>query len=343
MLRRLLSSFVVTAVVAVNLVATSPAAMANGPICGGGCPPGDGADAGAGGGTIHVTVWGSGVRAGGTTFEVAPSSSWVQPVCWYSFLLSGADYYDFWASGRAHQLIGLLPPEDHFEPFPGYEDHQDDPDGGWWSPRCSSAAWEGDISGFFEYTTEFFENNSSVYVPVGDVPPAVDVPPQLLAQVAFDAMELPSGDLDWNPRGGASGATVVEVPTWVWVQDSATQVSVTASVSSGTWARVDAGVDRVEVSAPGARPVTCGTVGVAWSADASASDACSLTFFRSSANQPVKAGQSVPTSTLTVTEVWTASWVSSLDSTPTALPDQEQTTTAEVPVAEIQTVVTSNG
>lgn len=64
--------------------------------------------------------------------------------------------------------------------------------------------------------------------------------------------------------------------------------------------------------------------------------------FRSSANQPVKAGYSVPTATLTATASWTASWVSSLDATSTPLPTQTVTSNAEIPVAEIQALVTTS-
>jgi hypothetical protein len=48
----------------------------------------------------------------------------------------------------------------------------------------------------------------------------------------------------------------------------------------------------------------------------------------------------VPTATLTASAQWTASWISSLNATPTALPTQAITTTAEIPVAEIQSLVT---
>ena len=118
-----------------------------------------------------------------------------------------------------------------------------------------------------------------------------------------------------------------------------TQVSVTAQVGTGTWARVDARLEGLELSAPGADPASCADTGVPWTADATGTS-CSIVFFRSSANQPVKAGQVWPTATMTATAQWSASWVSSLDPNPTALPTQEIATTAEVPVAEIQALVT---
>jgi hypothetical protein len=176
--------------------------------------------------------------------------------------------------------------------------------------------------------------------PADPVPASTeDVDPRVLAQVAYEFTDLPTGTVGWNPTMGGVGATIVNLDTWVWVAGAPTTVSVTASIPSGTWARVDAVLDRVELSAPGADPATCGEPGIAWTAGAT-STPCSIVFTHSSANQPVKAGQSLPTSTLTVTAVWTASWVSSANPTPTVLPTQEITTTAEIPVAEIQTLVT---
>ena len=138
----------------------------------------------------------------------------------------------------------------------------------------------------------------------------------------------------WGGRRllGGVGATVVNLDTWVWVAGAPTVASVTASIPSGVWARVDAVLDRVELSAPGADPVTCDDPGVVWSEGVDETS-CSIWFTHSSANQPVKDGFTVPTLTLTVTGVWTASWVSSEDLVPTVLPSQEITVTAEVPVA----------
>ena len=95
----------------------------------------------------------------------------------------------------------------------------------------------------------------------------------------------------------------------------------------------------LEIAAPGADGSTRPDTGTPWTAGAS-STTCKLTFYRSSANQPVKSGQSLPTATLTATATWTASWVSTVDPNPTTLPVQTLATSAEVPVAEIQSIVT---
>lgn len=67
---------------------------------------------------------------------------------------------------------------------------------------------------------------------------------------------------------------------------------------------------------------------------------CSVVFHRSSANQDVEPGQEHRTATMEMTTVWSASWTSWLDATPVGLGQQSTTVSAQVPVAEIQTIVT---
>ncbi|GGC03054.1 hypothetical protein GCM10010972_15090 [Cellulomonas carbonis] len=338
---------------AVVVAVGSPAAASTSPPGGcqdRGCPsepsPGDGGGAGAssGGGSITVQVSGTAVRGGGEQVEVPASSVRAHPVCWYGFVATGAEYASWWDEGRFDELMRRLPEEDHFEPYPGYGEHRDDTEGGWWSPRCSSAHWpDGDWDGFFDYTNRYFDTHTAVYVVPGEVPPGADVPPEVLAEIAYEQMELPVGRLAWNPMRAGDGATVVGVDTWVWVEDALESVSVTASVSTGTWARVDASLAGLSVHAPGSDGAQCVGAGVAWSEGADPAGACRVWFDRSSANQPVKAGLSVPTATMTAEARWTASWVSSLDPTPRELTGQSVEASAEVPVAEIQSLVTASG
>ncbi|QWC18038.1 hypothetical protein KKR89_16445 [Cellulomonas dongxiuzhuiae] len=93
------------------------------------------------------------------------------------------------------------------------------------------------------------------------------------------------------------------------------------------------------LDAPGAQDAACLTTGTPYTPGMTESD-CRIGFTRSSANEPVKSGQTLPTSTLTATAVWEAEWTSSVDPTPRELEVQDVTTTAEVPVGEIQSAVT---
>ncbi len=258
-------------------------------------------------------------------------------MCWYGRDKSGKDYYDYWGPEGAARSSGTLDAYAYQDLlYRGYdsEQYRADTTGRWYGPECRSDA-PADVVAAFRAA------HPPVYWWPADPVPAEHegVDPRQLAQVAYEFTDLPTGTVSWSPKLGAVGATVVNTDTWVWVGGAPSSVSVTASIP-GMWARVDAVLDHVEVSAPGADPVTCAEPGVAW-AEGAASTPCSIRFTHSSAGQPVKDGLSVPTSTLTMTAVWTASWVSSANSVPTALPAQEITVTAEVPVAEVQTIVTS--
>lgn len=320
---------------AVLVGGSATASAADGP-CGTSCG-GPTTGGSAGGGSITVTVRGSGVMPGGGSVPIDTSTIAVHPLCWYESFATGKEYAEWIDSGMAHQLEHNLGGE-AYEEIPGWEEHKDDDEGHWYGGICSSAYWEDEnLDGFFDASEAWFADHPVVWVDAGDAPPDPLVTPEMLAEVAFDAMDLPTGDIRWNPTRAGDDATFVGLDTWVWLEGAPESVDVTASVYGGAlWARVDASLAHLDVSAPGASSTRCADGGTPWSAGASST--CSITFERSSANQRVKPGHTVPTSTMTASAVWTAAWVSSLDANPTALPEQTVTTTAEVPVAEIQAV-----
>ncbi|GEL98884.1 hypothetical protein [Cellulomonas terrae] len=338
MLRRL--ALAVVAATALSLVAVAPA-MADDPPGFEGNVPGLPSPStpevtpGAGAGSVQVTVSQTGTTAGGTTFSPPTTVRTVAPICWYSRGQTGYDYYEYWKPGGPARNAGTL---DAYAAqgllHPNYEAYATDTTGYWYEPRCQ---YDAPTETYLAYRG----THPPVFVPAGEPAPAQDatVDPEVLAQIASESMDLPEGTIRWNPSLVGSGATVVNTDTWVWVEGAATSVSVTASIPSGLSATVNAVLSGMELSAPGSDGTTCADTGTPWTAGAT-STSCALTFYRSTANQPVKAGQSLPTATLTATATWTASWVSSVDPNPTALPAQTLATTAEVPVAEIQSIVT---
>lgn len=287
-------------------------------------------------GSVAVTVTQSGTTAGGGSFSRGAVVRSVPPVCWYGRGMSGYAYYEYWKLGGPARESKTL---DDFAAqgllHQGWESHATDSTGFWYEPSCRFDAPAGTL-------TDYLASHPAVFVPAGEPAPPQDaeVDPEVLAQIAAESMDLPQGTIRWNPSLTGSGATIVNAPTWVWVEGAATTVSVTASIPSGTWARVDAALSGLEVRAPGSDGASCPDTGTPWGAGTAST--CTLTFFRSTANQPVKGGQSLPTATLTAEARWTASWVSSVNpGTATALPAQTIATSAEVPVAEVQSVVTS--
>ena len=297
----------------------------------GGDPPAA-VDAENEGGSVTVRVEVAGSTVEGQTFATT-SVRKVAPRCWYGRGSSGYDYYEYWKVGGVAREADTL--DDYaYQGLlnPNFEAYATETEGAWYEPACR---YDVPLDELLAYVAA----HPAVYVRPQDPVPVqpAQVDPAVLAQVAFEAMDLPTGEVRWNPRLPGSGATVVNMDTWVWV--AAAPVSVTASVDSGQWARVDARLDELTVTAPGADPVSCPDSGTPWTAGAT-STTCAVTFFRSSANQPVKTGYEVPTATMTITTRWSATWVSSAGGAPTGLPDQELTTTAEIPVAEIQAIVT---
>lgn len=298
-------------------------------------PSGTGAEASAG--SISVMVTTSGSTTSGVPF-VRSSVRSVAPVCWYGQKETGAAYYEYWKPGGVARQSPTL--DDYAAQGllnPGWESHSTDTVGHWYEATCRTDAP-------VDKAAAYRASHPPVYVTPADKVPvaAPDVSPETLAQVAFAAMDLPRGVIRWSPSLQGSGATVVNTDTWVWVEGAPTTVTVTAAVASGPSAQVTATLQDLSLTAPGADRSSCGpTVGVPWAAGAT-STSCKIRFVRSTANQVVKAGQSLPTATLTATGTWSASWTSSADpATQTPLPTQDLVTTAEVPVAEIHTLVTT--
>lgn len=289
----------------------------------------------AGGGGIAVTVTSTGTTGEGRTFSTSVESS-VVPDCWRSAGPTGYEYYEYWKPGgpaRESRTLeefaaqGLLHKD--------YELYATETEGRWYEPRCRY-----DIDG--ETQLAYLTSHPAVFVMPGDPPPPADVviDPRQLVEIAQDEMQLPTGTIHWNPSLKGSGATLVNLETWVWVEGAPETVSVTASVP-GVWARVDATLKTMTLSAPenAEEDGTCTDLGTPYS-DGMTSSSCYIVFTRSTANQDVKPGQTLPTVTLTATTSWAASWVSSTNPNPTPLEVQSVSTTAEVPVAEVQSVVT---
>lgn len=276
----------------------------------------------------------------GTTGGGAPFSQKVRvrvpAMCWMSAGQTGREYATEWqpgGSGYVRNDNGGYPWERLV--YDGYMDHADS-DGRWYSADCRP-----DAPGAF--VVQYTSTHPPRFVEPTEPPPAPEpyIDPEVLAYAARDAMVLPTGTVRWNPTLQGSGATLVNMDTLVWVEGATNAVQVRAEVvETGTWAQVDARMARMHVSADGAEDVTCTATDALVGAGTGRSD-CAIVFTRSTAGQAVQAGETLPTATLEATAVWEATWTSSLDATPRPLDVRDTTITAELPVAEIQTVVTS--
>ena len=284
------------------------------------------------GATTEVRVDTGGSTTGGTPFSSTKGVE-VPRRCWYGAGYSGQEYYEVWGpDGTAYtspSANGHIAPSLH----DGFEQHQDETTGRWYAAECASHVSREDAAAYRAA-------HPPVYVMPGTDPPPTDegLDPAFLAEVAFEHMELPVGTIRWNPTLQGSGATLVNWETFIWVENAATQVQVSASVP-GVTSTVTARMSGMTLQADGAEENTCTDTGTPY-VTGMKSSSCFIVFHRSSANQPIKDGQTLPTATLNATATWTATWTSTLDPAIYELESQPVSTTAEIPVAEIQTIVT---
>jgi len=299
-------------------------------------PPAQSADAAVGPDGLEANVTSTSRIGGSVPFQRTVRVK-VPVMCWMTAGPTGAQYAQDWGEdGKFFEANGGSSGYAYIRTvYPDFMEYADK-DGHWYASMCRSDAPSAVI-------VEYQRTHPPRFVEAGDPVPAVEpeVDPEVLMQAARDAMVLPTGTIRWNPSMQGSGATVVNMPTFVWVENSTATVQVRAEIpTTDTWAQIDASLATLRLQADGAvqdKPCTDnGTPYVAGMATSS----CSITFTRSSANQAVKPGQTLPTATLTATANWTAAWTSSLDATPRSLTIPPTTTSTEVPVAEIQSIVT---
>ena len=137
------------------------------------------------------------------------------------------------------------------------------------------------------------------FVETGDPVPVAEaaVDPRVLMEAARDAMVLPTGTIHWNPSLQGSGATVVNMPTFVWVENSTTAVQVLAEIPAiNTWAQIDATMAELTLTADDAvQEGTCTDNGTPYRAGMTTSS-CSIIFHRSSAKRlkPSRPGRHRP-------------------------------------------------
>ncbi|GGD24109.1 hypothetical protein GCM10007231_24050 [Nocardioides daphniae] len=165
-------------------------------------------------------------------------------------------------------------------------------------------------------------------------PPVVDV--RVLAEYAYEVMNLVSPELDWNPKiAGRNNAALINLPTWMWVRDaeavdtrevtaSVGTVSVTVTAEPGTMlVRSEAGSASCDAS----------QATTSYRAGRDESSACTVSFSKESYG--VEGGFAV------VAEVpWTASWRSGAEGGALGPRPRWVRETTSVPVSGSQALVT---
>ncbi|RHA43818.1 hypothetical protein D1825_04365, partial [Cellulomonas rhizosphaerae] len=146
---------------------------------------------------------GYGVVPGAGSVDIDTTNIALHPLCWYQSIDTGKGYAEWVQSPAAHQAEHGL---GGFEEIDGWEEHQDDDKGHWYGGICSSAYWrEPTMDGWAEAVEAWFADHEVVWVEAGDAPPESLVTPEMLMQVASDAMDIESGTIHWNPTRAGDG------------------------------------------------------------------------------------------------------------------------------------------
>lgn len=301
----------------------------------------------ASGYTASVTVRLSG--------DAAPATSRVlrvRPACWwmpaggpYTDAAAMLDWYDDMSGGQA--TGGQI---DDFGPREIWVDAADqEKDGGdvsWYHAYCRdpknypSFAAIGGVDfvnpapgpvTFVTYLYRAFDVGAAL------PPPLVD--PEDLAKAARDVMVIPVPQTDRNPKIRAAGApTLVGLPTWFWVQNPAAvggaagTRTIRAEVGD-VWAEVVAATSGLTLrSAAGGATCPPARATTRYGPGVNAANACTVEFSHASVAYP----KGYP---VTATTGWKADWTGS-GGTGGVLDPLVRTVVVQVPVAEVQNVVT---
>ena len=217
----------------------------------------------------------------------------------------------------------------------------------WYVAHCRNpadlATWNGGTQEYIEpghgpqtWVTWLFKA-----FPTAQGAPPPRVAPEDLARAAWAQMVLPVPAVDRNPKiGGAGASTLVGLPTWFWVVDPASlgdangDRHIRAQVLN-VWAEVTAHTGGLTLSSPaGGAHCDPAQARVAYTPSASDASACTVQFAHASTGYP--GGDPV-----TAAAGWHPTWVGSNGpGDPSLLGDVTRNATVQVPVAEVQTIVT---
>ena len=159
---------------------------------------------------------------------------------------TGAEYAKDWGVGGTSYVInkgGSGYSYTHLV-HPNFMDYADK-DGHWYDSTCRPDAPA-------EVVLAYQQAHPVRFVETGDPVPVAEaaVDPRVLMEAARDAMVLPTGTIHWNPSLQGSGATVVNMSTFVWVENSTTAVQVLAEIPAiNTWAQIDATMAKLTLTA----------------------------------------------------------------------------------------------
>jgi enoyl reductase len=270
---------------------------------------------------------------------VTPTTNWSPPACWYAPKYTPQQlqqqYQDLLNmpefSGKGEAATSFK--HTYIDGHPYNNFNLDKQGKGYWWDSYIDPSRSADPNALSCNHPPFWVDNGQ--------PPQVknSVTPELLAQLAYARMKVPSTTVSLNP----TGIQTVNLATWVWLDKTVIHpVSVTASVDVlNVWAtttatpmalHIDPGTQDANVyPASGDCPInTDGSIGTPYNGDVNATPPCGLTYRRST--------DATGSYQLKATVTWKISWQGS-GGTGGDLPNGTFATSTPVTVQEIQTVV----
>ncbi|MDL2079985.1 hypothetical protein QNN03_26440 [Streptomyces sp. GXMU-J15] len=183
--------------------------------------------------TSKITFTGKTNGKGGGSGRLSPVSNWSPPACWYEprtaqeFAKYVEDMYDETVNmpgqhSYAKASVGMFRDEYKDGTYKNYNlDIKDE--GSWWVAVRDDDRWMEPEAQLCDKAPFWVEN--------GDAPPVENaVTPQLLAEVAYNRIQLPTTEVTLAPEN----LTKVNLPTWAWLDKARfTEVSVTATLNTG--------------------------------------------------------------------------------------------------------------
>lgn len=353
--RNALGASALGGVLALAMLVPAPATARDGEGDGtGGGNTGDGYEVG-----VEVTLSGDGAPGGGGTIEVS-----LPPVCWWEPIPSNISlgepvdatdpesvyewYKVIYPQINGSFAVGRLafPDEQVFLDAIAREKAGEDIT--WYKISSESE----DVIPCSPHVTEVPEyvggEAAQTYAPfVAGEPPEPAVDPETLAIEARELMVIDEPDVDRNPKfvNEPVGATFVNMPTWFWVTDpemvggsAGTRTIRAEVVGTGVWAEVTAETGGLSVSYPGGSKECPPDVALrTWEPGAADTDACTMSFARASVGH----ADGYP---VTASTQWDATWEGEDGeggSVGGDLDPLQRSTTVNVPVAEVQSLVRS--
>ncbi len=165
--------------------------------------------------------------------KVQPTNDWTPPACWYEPRTAEefarhveAVYAKTIESpgqhGYAKVAVGEFRKEYSEGKYENYNQGKSD-EGSWWVSVRDESRWMEAAAQACDRPPQWVENGETP-----DAPEAIT--PQVLAELAYNQVRLPSVEVSLAPQGAAK----VNLPTWAWLDSERFQeVSVTASLDVG--------------------------------------------------------------------------------------------------------------